>query len=122
MAKTFEELTIWQDARLLARDIYRDFGSGTPGHHDFGFKGQVQTAGVSIMNNIAEGFERRTKADFAHFLDIAKGSCGEVRSMYYTAEDLNYVSASVASDRRQRATRISQGIASFTRNLRSRDL
>jgi four helix bundle protein len=51
-----------------------------------------------VINNIAEGFERGTRADFARFLDIAKGSCGEVRSMTYIAEDLGYMNASQASD------------------------
>jgi len=50
LARTFEELTVWQDARALVVDIYKDFGPGTPGGYDFRFKGQVQDAGVSIMN------------------------------------------------------------------------
>ena len=49
--KTFEDLWIWQEARLLVKLIYQDFGKGTPGHHDYGFKDQIQRAGVSIMNN-----------------------------------------------------------------------
>lgn len=74
--KTFEELRIWQQARGLVCDVYRDFGAGTPGHGDFGFKKQPQCAAVSVMNNIAEGFERATDAEFARVLDIAKGSSG----------------------------------------------
>ena len=70
------------------------------------------------MNNIAEGFERTTDADKARFLDIAKGSCGEVRSMYYVAEDINYVSGAVAHQRRQRAIKISRGIATLTSRFR----
>ena len=63
-------------------------------------------------------FERTTDADKARFLDIAKGSCGEVRSMYYVAEDINYVSAAVAHQRRQRAIKISRGIATLTSRFR----
>lgn len=117
--KRFEELWIWQQARILVKEIYSDFGPGTPGERDFGFRGQIQKAGVSIMNNIAEGFERGTDAVFASHLDIAKGSCGEVRSMYYSAEDLGYVSAETAEARRIRAKQISAGIASFIEHLRT---
>ena len=85
--KSFEDLWIWQEARELVKLIYQDFGPGTPGCKDWGFKNQIQDAGVSIMNNIAEGYERTSNAEFARFLDIAKGSCGEVRSMLYSALD-----------------------------------
>ena len=82
-ARCFEDLWIWQQARELVRAVYLDFGEGTPAARDFGFRGQIHTAATSIMNNIAEGFERTTRREFQRFLDIAKGSCGEVRSMYY---------------------------------------
>ena len=117
-AKRFEDLWIWQKARELVKDIYKDFHSG-PCSKDYGFRGQIQEAGVSIMNNIAEGFERRTDPEFARFLDIAKGSCGEVRSMYYTAEDLGYINSATADTRRSIARQISAGIASLTKHLRN---
>jgi len=62
LVQKFEELWIWQEARELVKLIYQDFGYETLGQNDYGFKGQIQRAGVSIMNNIAEGFERRGKA------------------------------------------------------------
>ncbi len=120
LVQKFEELWIWQEARELVKLIYQDFGYGTPGQNDYGFKGQIQRAGVSIMNNIAEGFERRGLADSARFFDIAKGSCGEVRSMYYTAEDLEYVRNEVAQNRRDKAIKISKGIAGYTKTLRAK--
>jgi four helix bundle protein len=86
-ARRFEELWVWQQARELVQEIYEDFRSGI-GSKDFGFRDQIQRAGVSVMNNIAEGLERSTDVEFARFLDVARGSCGEVRSMYYAAEDL----------------------------------
>ena len=116
-AKRFEELWIWQQARELVKEIYEDFRLG-PGSKDFGFRDQIQRAGISIMNNIAEGFERSTDPDFARFLDLAKGSCGEVRSLYYAAEDLWYVVPENAEARRSRARKISSGIASLTEHLR----
>ncbi len=60
-------------------------------HKDFGFKNQILRASVSIMNNVAEGFERRTNKEFKQYLYIAKGSAGEVRSMIYLAKDLRYI-------------------------------
>jgi four helix bundle protein len=85
---------------------------------DFDFRNQLQSAGISVMNNIAEGFERSTDPDFARFLDIAKGSSGEVRSMYYAAEDLAYLSSPIAQTRRPTASGISRGIASLINHLR----
>ena len=116
--KTFEDLWIWQQARILVKDIYADFGTGTFGAQDFGFRNQIQKAGISIMNNIAEGFERKSDVEFARFLEISKGSCAEVRSMYYPAEDLNYVTEQVASHRREKSKQLSAGISSLASHLR----
>jgi four helix bundle protein len=118
-AKTFEDLWIWQQSRQLVKNVYRDFGDATAAGKDFGFRGQIQRAAVSLMNNIAEGFERGTSVDFARFLDMAKGSCGEVRGMYYIAEDLEYVSPAIASDRRDLCRKIAAGIAALATHLRS---
>ena len=116
-AKRFEDLWIWQQSRELVKEIYNDFSVG-PGSNDYGFRSQIQRAGVSIMNNIAEGFERRTDSEFARFLDIAKGSSGEVRSMLYVAEDLIYIDSEIATKRRLRARQLSAGIASLAIHLR----
>ena len=83
----FEDITSWQKAKTMTIGIYKEFYE----HRDFGFRDQIQRASVSIMNNIAEGFERKSDKEFKHFLFIAKGSCGEVRSMLYLALDLNYI-------------------------------
>ena len=118
-AKWFEDLWIWKQARELVKEIYSDFGPASNGFKDFGFKDQIQRAGISIMNNISEGFERNSNAEFARYLDISKGSCGEVRSMYYTAEDLSYVTAELAEVRRNKIRQIAAGIASLAGHLRS---
>lgn len=83
---SFEELEIWQEARILVKEVY----ALTSPINDYGFKDQVRRAVVSVMNNIAEGFERSSNKDFIRFLFIAKTSCGEVRSMLYLGLDLLY--------------------------------
>ena len=83
----FEEIIAWQKAKVLSVKIYSLFSYSK----DFGFKDQLQRASVSIMNNIAEGFERRSNNEFRQFLYIAKGSCGEVRSMLILAKELNKI-------------------------------
>jgi len=85
--KSFEDLLIWQKSRLLVADIYK---LNIP-TKEFSFRDQIQRAVVSIMNNIAEGFERMGNKEFKKFLYIAKGSCGEVRSMLYLALDFNFI-------------------------------
>ena len=84
----FEYIIAWQKAKDLTLKIYHIFKNS----RDFDFKDQIQRASVSIMNNIAEGFERRTNKEFLHFLYIAKGSCGEVRSMLHLSLELKYIS------------------------------
>ena len=84
----FEDIIAWQKSKTLSLAVYESFNS----LKDYGFRDQIQRASVSIMNNIAEGFERRGDKEFKHFLFIAKGSCGEVRSMLYLALSLNYIS------------------------------
>jgi four helix bundle protein len=84
----FEDILAWQKAKVMTLKIY----SLLKDLKDFGFKDQICRASVSVMNNIAEGFERKSDNEFKHFLFIAKGSCGEVRSMLYLAMELNYIS------------------------------
>lgn len=84
----FEDLIAWQKAKVLCIEVYKVFEQSK----DFGFNNQIQRASVSIMNNIAEGFERKGNKEFSHFLYIAKGSCGEVRSMLILAKELNKIS------------------------------
>ncbi|MCL2098385.1 MAG: four helix bundle protein [Bacteroidales bacterium] len=83
----FEDIIAWQKAKELTVTIYSIFSTCK----DLDLKKQIQRASVSIMNNIAEGFERRTNNEFKHFIYIAKGSCGEVRSMLILAKELNKI-------------------------------
>jgi four helix bundle protein len=107
--KRFEDLEIWQLARELLNLIYDDFRNCK----DYNFKDQVISAGLSIKNNIAEGFSRDSDKEFKQFLNISRGSCGEVKSMYYTAADQNYVYPETANDRRNRASLLLTKITNF---------
>lgn len=84
----FEDILTWQKSKVFVLDVYKKFLFCK----DYSFKDQILRAAVSIMNNIAEGFEKGTNKDFRKFLFISKGSCGEVRSMLYLALSLNYIS------------------------------
>lgn len=84
---------------------------------DYGFRDQIQRASVSIMNNIAEGFERRGDKEFKHFLSISKGSCGEVRSVLYLAYELKYISKQKFEELYTQAVEISKMIAGLMRVL-----
>ena len=88
--RSFEDLVAWQLARELVKEIYRETSSGNFSR-DFGLKDQVRRAAVSVISNIAEGFERGGNKEFIQFLYHAKGSCGEVRTQLYLAWDLDYL-------------------------------
>src|SRR5438128_1005447 len=86
--RSFEDLEVWQRGCRLSIAIYNAF----EGCRRFSLKDQIERAGLSIPSNIAEGAERGTSKDFAHFLNFSKGSCGELRTQLYIARKLNAVS------------------------------
>lgn len=86
----FEELIAWQKARYLSSEIYKATAIGDFGR-DFGLRNQIQRAAVSIMSNLAEGFERGRPSEFHQFLSVAKASCAELRSQLYVAFDVGYL-------------------------------
>jgi four helix bundle protein len=86
----FEDLIAWQKARELTKQIYL-LTRNEPFSRDFGLRDQIQRASVSIMSNLAEGFERGSRSEFHQFIVIAKGSCAEVRSQLYAALDVGYI-------------------------------
>jgi four helix bundle protein len=102
--KRFEYLEIWQLARELLNLIYEDFRNCK----DFNFKNQI----------IAEGFSRNSDKEFKQFLNIARGSNGEVKSVYYTAEDQQYVTPAIAEDRRSRTDVLYEKITHFMNYLK----
>ncbi len=117
----FEDLVVWQLARDLVKDIYSSFKTC----RDYGFNDQIQRASVSVMNNIAEGFERGYNSIdnklFLNFLNIALGSCGEVRSMLYAAEDLGYMDDETAKIFRNRCKNLTLKLNSLMETLRKHD-
>lgn len=116
----FEDLDVWKEARALTREVYGiTLGSGFG--KDFPLRDQIRRAAVSVMSNIAEGFERGGDKEFVQFLAQAKGSCGEVRSQLYAACDLGFLSESEFTLVTARAVRVSRLIAGLMRYLRTSD-
>lgn len=113
--KNFEDLGIWKMSRELVNLVYSDFRNSK----DFGFRDQITRAGISIMNNISEGFCRSSDTELRQFLNISKGSAGEIKSMYYIAEDQQYVNHEIADDRRNKTQRLINSVSSFMKYLKS---
>src|SRR5450759_4009607 len=93
----FEDLEIWQEARALCNSVF-EITSVSPFCSDFKFKDQIRASSGSVMDNIAEGFERGGNKEFIQFLSIAKGSCGETRSQSYRAFDYKYINQDILDD------------------------
>ncbi len=113
--KDFEEMKVWQESGDLAVAVYADLIDFS----DFSFNDQLKRAAVSISSNIAEGAERATSTEFARFLDIAKGSAGEVRSLYRLAGRLGFVPPHIVSQRCETCKCISRQLAGFAKYLRA---
>lgn len=109
----FEDIITWQKSQDFAVEIYGKFGAS----RDFGFRDQICRAAVSISNNIAEGFDRSSNAEFRRFLYISSGSCSECKSMLYLAERLNYLPKEVAIELRNNSSEISKIIAGLIKSL-----
>jgi four helix bundle protein len=99
----------------LVNLVYSDFRDC----RDYGFKDQITRAGVSVMNNISEGFCRNSDAEFRQFLNISKGSSGEVKNMYYIAEDQRYIDSGISSDRRNKTQRLINSISALMKYLKT---
>ena len=111
--KSFEELKVWQRAQDLAVDIYKQFAD----LKDYAFRDQICRAAVSISNNIAEGFDRKTNKEFIRFLYIAKGSSAEVKSMLYLAEELEYLTTTESQQLRDKSDEISKMIRGLMKSI-----
>ena len=116
-AERFEELEVWQSAREITRAVY-DLSNRGEFARDWGLRDQMRRSAVSIMSNIAEGFESRTRPLFIDFLGRAKGSAGELRAQLYVALDAGYIDNSVFETLRSQAIKCSRQISNLMWSLR----
>ena len=115
----FEDIQAWQTARQLTNAIY-DMTEQTTFSRDYGLRNQIQRAAVSVMSNIAEGFESRTQSLFIDFLGRAKGSAGEVRAQLYIALDRRYITQGQFDAAYELADKAARQIHSFMTYLESK--
>jgi four helix bundle protein len=108
----FEDIEAWQTARQLTRRIYEVSANGAFAR-DFGLKDQIRRAAVSVMSNIAEGFESLTQAIFIRYLGYAKASAGEVRAQLYTAIDVGHLDQTQFDELYDLADKTSRQISRF---------
>ena len=114
----FEDLEVWQDARELCK-IIRAITNKENFNRDFRFRDQINASSGSVMDNIAEGFERDGKKEFIQFLSISKGSCGETRSQCYRAFDSGYINEKELVDLLDRTQKLGKKIGNFMSYLKN---
>lgn len=115
---TFEDLRIFQEGRALTNCIY-DLTMSGPSSHDYEMVRQMRRAALSIISNIAEGFERETNAEFIRGLYIAKESCGELRAQFVICHDRKYVSQKEFEDVAGRCRKVNAGISNLITYLKN---
>jgi four helix bundle protein len=116
----FEDLEIWQEARKLAKEVFI-LSKETDLKTDFRFKEQIKASSGSVIDNIAEGFERDGNLEFRQFLSIAKGSAGETRSQIYRLYDCEYISEEQFKDLKDKYENLSGKIKNFITYLNKKD-
>ena len=119
--RRFEDIVAWQKARELNREVYR-ITRGDPFSRDYALRDQIRKASISVMSNIAEGFERDGNAEFRQFLYVAKGSAGEVRSQLYAALDAEYIDQPAFDRLTALALDVTRLLAGFIHHLEQSDL
>ena len=119
LIKRFEEILAWQEARKLVREIYGITREGNFSR-DFGLRDQIQRSAVSIMANIAEGFDCQSHIEFARFLGIARRSAVEVQSLLYVAQDIGYIPEVIFKAEYSQAEKTKALIGGLKKSLKSR--
>jgi four helix bundle protein len=117
----FEDILAWQKARELTREVYAHSKTGAFAK-DFGLRDQIQRASVSIMGNVAEGYDRGGDKEFIQFLSVSKGSCGEVKSHLYVALDQQYINPPQFNQLYNSADEVGRLLAGFMAYLKQSDL
>jgi len=117
----FEDIKAWQEARVLVKMVYDAVKSNKDSSSNYKFREQIQSATVSIMSNIAEGFSRRTTKEFVQFLFIAKGSVAEVQSHLYIALDQSYINENKFDELYSKSDEVASLISGFIRYLLNKD-
>ena len=118
--KKFEEIQAWQKAYEVTIAVYQLSSEG-PFAKDFGLRDQIRRASVSIMANIAEGHGRKSNAEFANFLNLARGSAAEVQSHLHIALGIDYIDKTKFDDLYSKVTEISRMLLSLAQYLREHD-
>ena len=121
VVRDFEDLVIFQKARELSKKIYYITRDGEF-KSDYRFVQQIRASTGSIMDNIAEGFERSGNKEFVNFLFIAKGSCGEVRSQLIRANDVGYLTPELYDELYAECRKLSAGIMNFIKEIKGSDM
>lgn len=112
----FEDMKVWQDARLFVQKRLQKMHNSKKS-----FKDQIQKASISLMNNIAEGYERHSNKELIKFLSYSKGSSGELRNMLYIALDLKYISQKEFQKLLEMNLSISKQLPNFIKYLKNRN-
>jgi four helix bundle protein len=118
MGAKFEDLEVWKNAKEFAVTLYKSTDEGNL-RKDFGLKDQLRRAGISIVSNIAEGFERNGNKELIQFLSYAKGSAGEIRAQLHIARDLGYLSAEQFEGLMDKVLTISKMLAGFINYIKN---
>lgn len=120
--KTFEDLEIWKDARVLCKQIRLLVLNSSSFSKDFALKDQISRASGSIMDNIAEGFGREGNKEFINFLSFASGSCNETKSQFYRAYDFEYVTENDLNLVFEQIEKLSASIKAFMAYLKNSEI
>lgn len=115
----FEETKIWQEGKLLVKEVYTAINASDSFAHDYALVNQIRKSAISIPSNIAEGFERASNKELIQFLYIAKGSSGELRTQIQLALELEYLSSEVANKLIEQANAISRMLQTLINYLKN---